>query len=150
MRYVRKHRGVFKPEARLSAIYPTLILSVSGLIITGQAVQYHLSWAAIAIGWGIYNTAVMALVVPLTAYAVDAYPNAAGEISAWFNLSRTLGGFSVAYYQEAWGRKVGFDVSFGIQAAIVGPAGLIVLILHIYGERWRAKGGPYVPMKTER
>ena len=90
----------------------------------------------------------MALVVPLTAYAVDAYPNAAGEISAWFNLSRTLGGFSVAYYQEAWGHKVGFDVSFGIQAAIAGSAGLIIIVLHVYGERLRAKGGPYVVEKS--
>lgn len=142
-RYIRKHGGIFKPEARLPPIYITLFLTVPGLIIVGQAVQHHLSWVSIAFGWGMYCAAIMMFSPPLMAYALDAYPNAAGELSAWFNFSRIIGGFSVAYYQQAWGHRVGFDVSFGIQAAIAGCAGFILVFLQVYGERLRAKGGAY-------
>lgn len=144
-RYVRNHRGIFKPEARLPPIYFTLFLTVPGLVIVGQAVEHHLSWVAVAFGWGMYCCALMMFSPPLMAYALDAYPDAAGELSAWFNFSRIIGGFSVAYYQQAWGKRIGFDASFGIQSAIAGVAGLIILVLQTYGERLRAKGGAYKP-----
>ncbi|EXJ67941.1 uncharacterized protein A1O5_08555 [Cladophialophora psammophila CBS 110553] len=142
-RYVQKHGGIFKPEARLLPVYFTLILTAPGLIIVGQAIQHRLSWAPVAFGWGMYTAATMIFSPPLMAYALDSYPNAAGELSAWFNFSRVIGGFSVAYYQQAWGQNAGFDVSFGIQAAIAGAAGLIILFLQLYGERLRARGGVY-------
>ena len=90
-----------------------------------------------------YCVAIVVFSVPLMAYALDAYPEAVGELSAWFNFSRIIGGFSVAYYQQAWGNSVDFDVSFGTQAAVTGLAGFVILFLQIYGERLRAKGGIY-------
>lgn len=88
-----------------------------------------------------YTVAVMMFSVVLFTYALDSYTNAPGEVSAWFNFSRIIGGFSVGYFQQNWGLKAGFDVSFGVQAAIVGSAGLIIVVLQIWGERLRAKGG---------
>jgi hypothetical protein len=43
-----------------------------------------------------------------------------------------------------WGVKSGFGLSFGIQAAIVAAATVIVAILQVYGGRLRAKGGPVI------
>ncbi|KIX94865.1 uncharacterized protein Z520_09555 [Fonsecaea multimorphosa CBS 102226] len=140
-RYVRKHNGVFKPEARLPPVYLTLFLTVPGLILVGQALEKHLSWVAVAFGWAMYTAAVMMFSVPLFAYALDSYRNAPGEVSAWFNFARIIGGFSVGYFQQGWGLRAGFDVSFGAQAGIVASGGLIILALQIYGERLKAKGG---------
>jgi hypothetical protein len=53
-----------------------------------------------------------------------------------------IGGFTVGYFQQPWGAKSGFGLSFGIQAVIVALAVVIVLVLQVFGGRLRAKGGP--------
>ena len=50
-----------------------------------------------------------------------------GEISALINWARTLGGFSVAYFQVPWAEKHGALQTFGVEAAIV--TGLFLLIV---------------------
>ena len=50
-----------------------------------------------------------------------------GENSALVNLFRTLGGFSVAYFQVPWASKHGSLQTFGCEAAIV--TGLFLLII---------------------
>lgn len=53
----------------------------------------------------------------LDAYANDCFPNHQGEISALLNLARTLGGFSVAYFQVPWATKRGPLEALGCEAA---------------------------------
>ena len=53
------------------------------------------------------------------AYANDCFPKHQGEISALLNLARTLGGFSVAYFQVPWAIKHGALQTFGCEAAYV-------------------------------
>lgn len=50
-----------------------------------------------------------------------------GEISALVNLARTLGGFSVAYFQVPWATKHGAVQTFGVESAIV--AGLFLMVV---------------------
>ena len=140
-RYIRAHAGTFKPEARLTPIYFAAFFAVPGLVIIGQALQKHLSWVAIVFGWGMYVFGYMIMSVAITAYALDSYPTGPGEVSSLINFARLIGGFSVGYFQLAWGLKSGFDVSFGVQAALVAAAVMIIPVLHIYGPRMRAKGG---------
>jgi hypothetical protein len=139
--YTRKHRGIFKPEARLTAIYPAQVFMVAGIVLVGQSLAHLLTWVALAFGWGMYVTGYMIVSVAITAYALDSYPNASGELSAFINFSRIIGGFAVGYFQFDWGLQAGFDVSFGVQAAIVGASVIIIVILHLWGEKIRAKGG---------
>lgn len=94
-RYIRKHNGIFIPEARLSPIYLSAIFMVPGLVLIGQALFHHLHWAAIVLGWGMFVFGYMVATVAVTAYALDSYPTASGEVSALINLARLLGGFSV-------------------------------------------------------
>ncbi|KIW84767.1 hypothetical protein Z517_00155 [Fonsecaea pedrosoi CBS 271.37] len=140
-RYIKKHEGVFDPEARLVTNYVAAALMVPGLVILGEALQHTLHYSAIIIGWGAYTAGTLAASVSLTAYLLDAYPIAAGEVNALLNFARAISGFSVGYFQVQWGAKVGYDGSFGTQAAIVGVSVSIIVILHIYGGRMRAKGG---------
>ena len=53
------------------------------------------------------------------AYCNDCFPRNQGEISGLVNLARTLGGFSVAYFQVPWATKHGALQTFGVEAAIV-------------------------------
>jgi hypothetical protein len=141
-RYVRRHAGHFRPEGRLWTNYIGAFFMVPGLIITGQALYRQLSPAAVVIGWGMYVLGVMVSSVAITAYALDSYPQASGELSAFINVARTGPGFATGYFQQPWGQAQGYDVSFGIQAATVGIAIIILIILHRYGHAMRVKAGP--------
>lgn len=143
-RYVRRHSGLFKPEARLVTSYIAAALMVPGLIIVGQTLQHHLSYAGIVIGWGMYVVGVMMATVAITAYALDSYPTASSEVAGLLNFARVVSGFAVGYFQNPWGQKEGFGLSFGIQAIVVAAAVLILVALQIWGPRWRAKAGPVV------
>lgn len=48
-------------------------------------------------------------------------------MSAMINLARTLGGFSVTFFQVPWATKHGAIQTFGCEAAIV--AGLFLLVV---------------------
>ena len=93
--YVRNHDGMFVPEARLSPIYLSTVFMVPGLIIIGQAIEHHLHWAAIVMGWGMFVWGCMLASVAIQAYVLDSYPTAAGEVASLINFSRLIGGFSV-------------------------------------------------------
>jgi hypothetical protein len=60
-------------------------------------------------------------------------------VSAFVNLSRVAGGFSVGYFQQRWGAASGFDLSVGIQVVIVAVATGILTCLYVFGERLRVE-----------
>ncbi|GAA5843792.1 hypothetical protein JCM3766R1_000544 [Sporobolomyces carnicolor] len=140
--YISRHNGLFKPECRLYVFFGAAVLMIAGLNIVGSALEHTLNVAAVIIGWGSYVVGVMIASVAITAYALDCYPSASGEVSAAINLGRTTGGFAVGYFQLEWAMKSGFDVSFGIQSAIVGFATCLVVLLVVFGERLRKWAGP--------
>ncbi|MCJ1397631.1 hypothetical protein MMC11_000827 [Xylographa trunciseda] len=145
-RYIRAHNGIFRPEARLPTNFLAAALMIPGLIIVGQALQLHLHYAAIVLGWGMYVFGVMIASVAVTAYALDCYPQGSGEVSAFINFARVGGGFAVGYFQQPWGAAQGYGVSFGIQAAIVAGAVGVLTVLYLCGERMR-KGGRQLRFK---
>jgi hypothetical protein len=87
-RYVRKNNGVFKPEARLVTNYVAAGFMIPGLIIVGQTLENHLSYAGIIMGWGMYVFGVMLATVSTTAYLLDSYGSASSEVSGLLNFAR--------------------------------------------------------------
>ncbi|KAF8464913.1 major facilitator superfamily domain-containing protein [Kalaharituber pfeilii] len=140
-RYIRKHNGEFKPEVRLWINYISFFFMPPGLVLIGQTLHRHLHWSALVMGWGMYVFGVMAASVGVTAYTLDCYPNASGEVGGYINFARAAGGFIVGYFQMPWGMKVGYDVSFGTQAGIVTAAVILLIIIQRFGRIWREKGG---------
>ncbi|KAG7092077.1 hypothetical protein E1B28_008456 [Marasmius oreades] len=137
---IKRNKGVFIPESRLWACYLAMPLYICGFVTLGAAFQKHLSTGALIMGWGIAELAVMINTVAVYAYCNDCFPKQAGEISALINLARTLGGFSVAYFQVPWANKNGALQTFGVEAAIVvGLFFLIVPALQIYGQKLRER-----------
>ncbi|KIW20475.1 hypothetical protein PV08_01050 [Exophiala spinifera] len=140
-RYVRRHNGVYAPEARIPPVYFATFFMVPGLVLLGQALAHRLSWVAIAAGWILYVVGGIMSTVATTAYLVDSYATASAEISIILNFARLIGGFTISYCQVDWGTKVGYNNSFGTQAGIVVFSTLIMAGLHIYGRKLRSVDG---------
>ncbi|KAI0634985.1 MFS general substrate transporter [Trametes polyzona] len=133
---IRRNNGVFVAENRLWTCYIAMPLYICGFVLLGASFQEHLSVGALVMGWGIAEVAVMINTVAVYAYCNDCFPRRQGEISALINLARTLGGFSVAYFQVPWAMKNGALQTFGVEAAIV--VALFILIVPTL----QLKGGP--------
>ncbi len=125
-----------KISIAVRACYIAVPLYVCGFLVLGRAFQKHDSVGALVVGWGIAEVATMVNTVAvcasfydaratredsrsftLDAYTNDCFPRHQGEVSALINLSRTLGGFSVAYFQVPWATKHGALQMFGCEAA---------------------------------
>ncbi|ESK90815.1 mfs transporter [Moniliophthora roreri MCA 2997] len=137
---IKRNKGVFEAESRLWACYLALALYICGFVLIGAALQKHLHTAALIFGWGIAETAIMVATVAVYAYCNDCFPGQQGEISALVNLARTLGGFSVAYFQVPWAEKHGALQTFGI---VVGLFCLIIPPLQTYGRQLRVSRSSY-------
>lgn len=87
-RYVRRHNGVFKPEARLLMNQIVVIFMVPGLVLVGQTLEKHLHYVGIIIGWGMYVIGSMLASVSLTAYCLDSYGSASSEVAGLLNFAR--------------------------------------------------------------
>ncbi|OBT75528.1 hypothetical protein VF21_04896 [Pseudogymnoascus sp. 05NY08] len=138
--YTHRHKGFFVPEVRLNMTYISILFMVPGLVILGQALQRHLGVAAVIMGWGMFQFGIMTESVAITSYAIDSFSAAPGEVAVFINFMRVIGGFSVGYFQQPWGLAIGFDVSFGIQAAIVAFTLVPLGLAHRYGKVLRRKG----------
>lgn len=138
-RYVKRHHGLYEPETRLIAIYPSALFQIAGLVLLGQALSRHISVGAVVMGWGMYSFGIMTMSVAVSSYLLDAYPTIPAEVSGWTNFARAIGGFSVGYFQQPWGAKVGYDGSFGTQAGIVAFGVILIIIAQRYGRVLRFK-----------
>ncbi|KAF8552491.1 MFS general substrate transporter [Imleria badia] len=125
---IRRNRGFFEAENRLWVCYFAVPLFLCGCLLLGAGIQ-HLNMAAVVLGWGIAEVAVMVNTVAVYAYSNDCFPRHQGEISALLNLARTLGGFSVAYFQVPWATQSGGLVVMGTEAAITVALFLIAVPL---------------------
>ena len=144
-RYIRKHDGLYEPEARLWAIWPATFFAAGSLVLIGQVLQHGLSWVGLAFGWGMFSMAVLAATVAISAYVLDCFPHHAAQAASIVNFWRTTGGFCVVYFQSDWVARSGAGVTFGCQAAICVFAFLFVVMAQICGRGWRVRFPPPSP-----
>ncbi|GAM89106.1 hypothetical protein ANO11243_071410 [Dothideomycetidae sp. 11243] len=140
-RYIHKHGGVFEAEARLTTLYIAAVAMIAGLVLIGQTLEKELSVAGVIFGWGLSAFGVMVNSVATQSYALDSYPLAPAEVAGWVQFARVAGGFSVGYYQQPWGAKVGYAATFGTQAGIVAFSLIAVVALQIWGRKLRLSAG---------
>ncbi|OBZ77237.1 hypothetical protein A0H81_02049 [Grifola frondosa] len=124
---IRRNKGVFVAENRLWMCYVAIPLYICGFILLGASFEKHLSVGALVMGWGISSVAIMINTVAVYAYCNDCFPTKQGEISAWLNFARIVGGFGVAFFQVPWATRSGALEVFGVEAAIV--VGLFLLVV---------------------
>jgi hypothetical protein len=141
-RYIRQHKGHFEPEARLRVVFFSMPFVIVGLVLIGQCFENAWHYMATSVCWGMYVFGMMITTVALSSYCLDSYPEASGEVSAWLNMARTVGGFIVSYFQVTWAEAQGTKLSFGIQAAVCAGAFLFIIILLRWGKAMRVWAGP--------
>lgn len=140
--YGDRHKGLFVPEVRLWTTYIGGFFMIPGLVLVGQTLLHHLNIAGIVFGWGMYQSGLMLTSVAIVAFVLDCYPSASGEVSALINLGRLGTGFSVGYFQQSWGQKSGYGVTFGLQALVVALMIMIIIFIQIFGKQLRKLAGP--------
>ena len=121
--------------------YIAAILMIVGLVLLGQGLDRHLNIGIIIFAFGAHVCGLIILSVTTFAYAVDSYPNAPAESAGWISFIRVAGGFSVGYYQQPWGQAIGYNNSFGTQAALVGFGMLLIIVVHKFGHGLRIRSG---------
>jgi len=139
--FMRRHNGVLEPEARLSVIWLSTPFMVSGLVLLGFCLQNGYHYMITSLAWGLYVFGIMITTVAISSYNLDCYPEGSGEVGAWINQSRTLGGFVVSYLQVRWAEAGGTERSFGVQAAVVLFVFFIIVFMQFYGKRLRVWSG---------
>ncbi|KAK7451041.1 hypothetical protein VKT23_012716 [Stygiomarasmius scandens] len=132
---LRRTNGVLEAENRLWALYIGVPLNLAGFLILGAALQHHLNVGVVVVGWGIAQISVLIMTVSIYSYANDCFPRRPGEVSAVLNLTRVLGGFSVAYYQVPWSSKVGALQTLGLETGIV--CGVFILVVPLL--QWKGR-----------
>ncbi|KAL2019777.1 hypothetical protein VTK56DRAFT_9221 [Thermocarpiscus australiensis] len=140
--YVRSHKGHFEPEVRLRALFFSMPFVLAGLVLIGQCFENAWHFMVTSVCWGLYVFGMMITTVALSSYCLDSYPEASGEVSAWLNMARTIGGFIVSYFQVTWAEAQGTKLSFGIQAAVCAAALTLILLLLLRGKAMRVWAGP--------
>ncbi|KAF1808393.1 MFS general substrate transporter [Eremomyces bilateralis CBS 781.70] len=138
-RYIRTHGGKYVPENRLWAVYPAWLIGIIGLIVFGQTLQHNLHWIGVAIGWGLNCFSTLGTTTAISAYILDVFPQHSALASAWICAFRTVGGFTVVYFQLKWVNLNGPGVAFGCQAAIVAGVVASIVVTQVFGKKWRAK-----------
>jgi predicted MFS family arabinose efflux permease len=139
--YIKRHKGHFEPEVRLTAIWFSTPFMIAGLVLLGFCLEDGYHYMLTSLAWGIYVFGIMITTVALVAYNLDSYPEGSGEVASWINFARTLGGFIISYFQVKWANSMGTKKSFGIQAAICVFAFLLIIVLQLFGKRLRILGG---------
>ena len=136
--YRRYHAGRFEPEARLLPIYPATLIMILGIVLVGVGLQRVWHYMLIAVSMGLFVFGIMIVTTAINAYVLDCYPEAPGEVSAWINAGRTVGGFILTYFEVVWAETEGTQKTLGIQAAIVLSAVFVFVVpLQVWGSWMR-------------
>jgi hypothetical protein len=138
---MRRHNGVLEPEARLSVLWLSTPFILSALILLGFCLENGYNYMITSLSWGLYVFGIIIITVSLASYNFDSYLEGSGEVGAWLNQSRTLGGFVISYVQVRWAKASGTEISFGIQTAVCAAVFFIIVFLQIYGKSLRTCSG---------
>ena len=95
--YSTRRDGIIEPEARLLPIWIATPLLILGLVLIGATLQYRWPYMVFAVIWPLYVAGIIIDTTALNAYCLQSYPEASGEVSAWINEARALGGFVITY-----------------------------------------------------
>ena len=110
---------------------------VVGIVMVGVSLQHRYHYMVLAVVWGLYVSGIIIVTTAVNAYCLASYPELSGEVAAWINEGRILGGFMVNYFELKWVRAMGAEKALGIQAAIVMAAVGIIVVLQLFGQRLR-------------
>lgn len=139
--YMKRNNGRLEPEARLIPVWFATPLMVLGIVLLGQSLERAWHYMVTAVVWSLYVFGIIICTTSINSYLLDSYPEASGEVAAWINFGRTVGGFIITYFEINWVLAQGAERALGIQAAIVFAASFIIIFLQFFGKRLRLAQG---------
>ena len=139
--YMKRNNGRLEPVARLIPVWFATPLMVLGIVLLGQSLERAWHYMVTAVVWGLYVFGIIICTTSINAYLLDSYPEASGEVAAWINFGRTVGGFIITYFEINWVLTMGAEKALGIQASIVAAAFGFIVVLQIFGKRLRLAQG---------
>ncbi|KAJ5818036.1 hypothetical protein N7474_003627 [Penicillium riverlandense] len=149
-RHAQKNNGERLPEARLTAIWGALLVPV-GIIIEGVCLSHPETahWVGSAFGMGIANMGLQITTTTIYAYATDCYKPQSVEISTIFNAFRQIFSCLISFYALPFGERIGIQYAWLTLALIVVVLLVPVVMLKVYGSRWRSLPSQTPPKQAE-
>lgn len=139
--YMKRHNGHLEPEARLIPVWFATPLMVLGIVLLGFSLQNDWHYIVTAVTWGLFVYGIIICTTAINSYLLDAYPEASGEVAAWINFGRTVGGFIITYFEIPWIEAMGARNALGVQASIVAAGFGFIIVLQFFGKRLREFSG---------
>ena len=130
--------GVWKPEYRLHALWPTnFVLMPLGLGLVGCAMQYRLHWFVMALAQ-FFVTIGSLVSIPVTVnYICECFRTHTIEATLVLNSMRLFLGLSINFYINPWIAAVGVGWVYGMMAFFSVLAFMFLIVLMIWGHRIR-------------
>jgi hypothetical protein len=128
--YAKRHEDRIDPEAYLLPVWVATLMMVVGIVMVGVCLQHRYYCMALAVVWALYVAGIIMVTTAVNAYCLASYPGFSGEVAAWINEGKILGGFIVNYFELKWVDAIGAEKALGIQAAVVMVAFGIIVVLH--------------------
>lgn len=95
---MKRNNGRMDPEARLIITYLASLLMGVGILVLGQALQHRWHYMIVAVFAAVQVFGIMVATTAVNAYLLDSYPEGSGEVCAWINVGRTMGGFMGVHF----------------------------------------------------
>ena len=129
------YTGRFETKSCPIPIYLATFIMVICIVPIDSGLQYIWYYIAITISIGLFVFGFMVITTAIDAYVLNSYPEASGEILAWINAARTVGGFIITCFETEWAMAERIPRSLGIQGAIVAiVVFMFVVSLQIWGK----------------
>ncbi|KAL9544813.1 hypothetical protein MBANPS3_007445 [Mucor bainieri] len=127
------------PELRLKAVYPSFVLIPTGFLIYAWTSEKHVAAYGPLIGLFAYAAGQMFAVNPSSVYYVDSKPGRSASAVSLNNCARSLLGAIVTIFSTSCVQSAGTGIVFTVLAAISVVNIIFVLLVKVYGRKWRTK-----------
>lgn len=137
VRMARSKKGILEPEFRLWLFAASLLLIPLGLILWGVGAAHHVHWFGLVFAMGVIAaTNTIGLQISVS-YAIESYPDLAGEAIITVIIIRNTMSFAINYGITPWVENMGYQNAF-ILAACAGVAQVLTFLIFVkWGKRWR-------------
>ncbi|RBR10395.1 hypothetical protein FVER53590_25492 [Fusarium verticillioides] len=147
IRMTKRNRGRHEPEYRLPAIIVPAVIGPMGVLIFGLCIAHHTNWVGSAFGYAMEGFGLTAVSNVAVTYAVDCYPELAGEALVVIFIIRNSVGTILALYTTKWQEGTGVQNAFGQMVGLQYFLILIVVPMYMFGKRIRAWTATFGPAK---
>ncbi|KAI3396559.1 hypothetical protein diail_12083 [Diaporthe ilicicola] len=137
-RHAKKHDGVEIPEARLDALWISLMLPI-GTIINGVCITHFAttSWVGNAFGMGIANVGFQIATTVTYTYCTDCYRSRSADVSTVINFFRHVFSALISFYALPLAEDIGFQYAWLVFALINIILLVPFFLLRVFGQRIR-------------